>query len=223
MILATIALPALSPRRLRPREVLLLAVTTFAALRSVRHIPIYALVAIPIMCAMVQACLQEREVTKWFESKQLPMTPAKTLINAVLLASFLAFVVARVRYVSRQQADMEAKELPAAAASFIATQHPPAPMLNHYNWGGYFIWRLHPEYRVYIDGRADLYGDAFMDDLATIYYLRGDSWRTPLDRWGIRTVVLPPDAPLTTALEALPDWKTIYADKQAVVLTRKAP
>ena len=223
MILATIALPALSPRRLRPREVLLLAVTTFAALRSVRHIPIYALVAIPIMCAMVQACLQERDVTKWFESKHLPMTPAKTLINAVLLASFLAFVVARVRYVSRQQADMEAKELPAAAASFIATQHPPAPMLNHYNWGGYFIWRLHPEYRVYIDGRADLYGDAFMDDLATIYYLRGDSWRTQLDRWGIRTVVLPPDAPLITALEALPDWKTIYADKQAVVLTRKAP
>jgi len=223
MILATIALPALSPRRLRPREVLLLAVTTFAALRSVRHIPIYALVAIPIMCAMVQACLQERDVTKWFESKHLPMTPAKTLINAVLLASFLAFVVARVRYVSRQQADMEAKELPAAAASFIATQHPPAPMLNHYNWGGYFIWRLYPEYRVYIDGRADLYGDAFMDDLATIYYLRGDSWRTPLDRWGIRTVVLPPDAPLITALEALPDWKTIYADKRAVVLTRKAP
>jgi len=42
-----------------------------------------------------------------------------------------------------------------------------------------------------------------------------------LEKWGIRTVVLPPDAPLTTALGSLPDWKTIYADKQAVVLTKK--
>ena len=48
MILATIALAALSPRRLRPREILLLSVATYAALRSVRHIPIYALIATPI-------------------------------------------------------------------------------------------------------------------------------------------------------------------------------
>jgi hypothetical protein len=222
MILASVALPALSPRRLRPREILLLSVTTYAALRSVRHIAIYALIAIPILSAMVQAWLQERGIAKRFESKHLPMTPAKTLVNAVLLAAVLVFMVARVRYVSYRQAETEAKELPAGAVSFLAAQRPPAPILNHYNWGGYFIWRLYPEYRVYIDGRADLYGDAFMDDLATTYYLRGDSWRSPFAKWGIRTVVLPPDAPLVTALRASPDWKTIYADSQAVVLTNKA-
>jgi hypothetical protein len=222
MILATVALPALSPRRLRPREVLLLAVTTFGALRSVRHIAIYVLIAIPIVSATALAWLQECGVAKWLESKRLPMTPAKTLINAVLLASFLVFLFARMSYVTRRQADAEEKELPAAAASFIAAQRPPAPMLNHYNWGGYFIWRLYPEYRVFIDGRADLYGDAFMDDLATTYYLRGDSWRSSLEKWRIRTVVLPPDAPLITALAGLPDWKRVYADSQAVILTKKA-
>ncbi len=222
MILATVALPALSPRRLRPREILLLSVTTFAALRSVRHIPIYTLVAIPIVSAMVQAWLQQCGFARRLEFKQQSLTLAKTLLNAVLLASFIVFTVVRVGYVSRGQADAEAKELPAAAASFVATQRPPAPMLNHYNWGGYFIWKLYPEYRVYIDGRADLYGDVLMNDLATTYYLRGDSWRNPFEKWGIQTVVLPPDAPLVTALGALPDWKTIYADKQAVVLTKKA-
>lgn len=230
MILATVALPALSPRlngsetrsRLRPREILLLSVTTYAALRSVRHIPIYTLIAIPILSAMVQSWLEERGIAKGFESKQTSMTPAKILLNAVLLVGFLVFLVARVRYVSHRQAEAEAKDLPAAAASFIAARQPPAPMLNHYNWGGYFIWRLYPEYRVYIDGRADLYGDAFMNDLATTYYLKGDSWRSPFERWGIQTVVLPPDAPLVTALRALPDWELIYSDKQAVILIRKA-
>jgi MFS family permease len=220
MMLATAALPALSPRRLRPREILLLSITTYAALRSVRHIPIYALVAVPILSSLIQACLQERGIAKRFERKQIPLTPAKASANALLLAGFLAFVSARVHYVTHHQADKEAKEFPARAVSFIAAQRPPGPMLNHYNWGGYFIWRLYPEYQVYIDGRADLYGDAFMDDLATAYYLRGDSWRAPFEKWGIRTVVLPPDAPLVTALAAQHDWKTIYADGQAIVLTK---
>jgi hypothetical protein len=222
MILATVALPALLPRRLRPREILLLSVTTYAALRSVRHIPIYSLIAIPILSAMVLAWLQQRRLGNGFNSRKSSMTAAKTLLNAVFLAGFLVFLVVRVRYVTHRQGETEVKEFPSAAVSFIRTQRLPAPILNHYNWGGYFIWRLYPEYRVYIDGRADLYGDAFMDELATTYYLRGDSWRKPFERWGIRTVVLPPDAPLVTALRGLPDWETMYSDNQAVVLTKKA-
>ena len=222
MIVATVALAAISPRRLRPREIVLLSVTTYAALRSVRHIPIYALIAIPLLSATLLAWLQERRITERLKSRRSLMTPAKTLLNAMLLTGFLVFLVARVRYVTHRQAGNEAKEFPAAAVSFIAAQRPPAPILNHYNWGGYLIWRLYPEYQVYIDGRADLYGDAFMDDFATTYYLRGDSWRRPFEKWGIRTVVLPPDAPLATALQALPDWETVYCDNQAVVLTKGA-
>jgi len=92
--------------------------------------------------------------------------------------------------------------------------------MNHYNWGGYFIWQLYPEYRVYIDGRADVYGDSFLEEFAATYYLRGSSWRSGLERWGVRTVVLPPDAPLVTALSSLPQWKVVFSDRQATVLTR---
>ena len=180
MILATVLLPAISSRCMRPREVLLLSVMTLAALRSVRHIPIYALIAIPILSAMLLPWLQQSGVEKRFQSKPSPMTPAKTLLNAILLATFLIFTIARVRFVTHRQAEAEAKEFPAAAVSFIASHQPPAPMLTHYNWGGYFIWRLYPEYRVYIDGRADLYGDAFMDSLAATYYLKSDAWRSPV-------------------------------------------
>jgi len=221
MILATLVLPTLSPRRLRPRELFLLSVTTYAALRSVRHIPIYALIAIPILSATVQAWMEERAHAKSGETKQTPTTTAKALFNAFLLTGFLVFLLVRVRYVTHHQFEMEAKEFPAAAVSFIQAHHPPAPMLNHYNWGGYFIWKLYPDYRVYIDGRADLYGDAFMNDFAAVYYLKGDAWKSTFAKWGIQTVVLPPDAPLVTAVRALPSWETIYSDKQAVVLTRR--
>jgi len=220
LMLATLVVPALSPRRLRPRELLLLTVTTYAALRSVRHIPIYVLVVVPLLSGMIAACLRERGKTVLLDGPRHPLTSAKLIVNALLLAGFLFFTMARLHYVVVHQPATEAKEFPTAAASFLMTSRPAGPLLNHYNWGGYFIWKLFPAYKVYIDGRADLYGDAFMDQFAASYYLKGKSWQDPLNDWGIRTVVLPPDAPLIVALRGMPGWKEVFADKQAVVLTR---
>jgi hypothetical protein len=49
LILAILVGITLSPRRLRPRELVLLSATTLAGLRSVRHIPIFVLVAVPLL------------------------------------------------------------------------------------------------------------------------------------------------------------------------------
>ena len=168
------------------------------------------------------AWLQNHGMARALEAKQTPMNSVKVFVNALLLAGFLVFLSARVHYVTRRQPQTEAKELPAAAVSFLVAQRPPAPLLNHYNWGGYFIWKLYPRYRVFIDGRADLYGDAFMNDLATSYYLRGDSWRDPFEKWGIRTVVSLRTL-LGNGFASLAGLANNYADDQAVVLTRRAP
>lgn len=218
MMLATLVGLGLMPRRVRPRDVLLLLVMTAAALRSVRHIPIYVLVAAPILSRLAQSFVESRGQA-WLDSARTRAFPGKTLVNASLLAAVAVFVVARVSYVARHQGETEAENFPAAAVAFMETQRPPGPILNHYNWGGYFIWKLYPEYRVYIDGRADVYGDAFMDQFAKTYYLTGD-WRQELERWQIRTVILPPAAPLVTVLRVEPGWKQAYEDSQAVVLVR---
>ncbi|HXY15676.1 MAG TPA: hypothetical protein VEI26_14350 [Terriglobales bacterium] len=219
MILATILLPTLCPRCLRARELLLLAVTMYAALRSVRHIPLYVLVAGPLLARVIEGILRQSGKLAPFE-RQMPLTRLKFTVNLVLLASFVVFVGMRVRYVIGRQAEITAKEFPSAAVAFLTNARPPAPIMNHYNWGGYFIWRLYPRYNVYIDGRADVYGDSFLDEFASAYYVKGESWRVGLGKWRVRTIVLPPDAPLVTALSLEPDWEAVFADNQAVVLTR---
>jgi hypothetical protein len=220
MILATLLLPAISPRKLSPRELLLLTVSTYAALRSVRHIPLYVLVAAPVLCATTEALLaKKRRIVKGKEPPILGR--AKVAFNATLLAFFVIFVVARLDYVIGNQSRVEGKEFPAAAAGFIRSHALPGPMLNHYNWGGYFIWKLYPEYRVFIDGRADLYGDNFIDEYAAAYAAKGENWREPLGQWGIRTIVLPPESPLLAGVRALPAWKQVYSDAQATILSRE--
>lgn len=219
MILAILTLAAISPRRLRPREFLLLSVTLYAGLRSVRHLPIFVLVAVPIISGMIHEWLQET-AGKEILAGRAALTRAKMAVNTLLLAGMIGFAGVRVHYVIAHQNQAEAREFPAAAASFIAEARPPAPLLEHYNWGGYFIWKLYPDYPVFIDGRADVYGDAFLDGFAATYYVRGNSWQTPLEKWNIRTVALPPDSPLVTALQSIAGWKTIFTDREAVVLSR---
>jgi hypothetical protein len=219
ILLALIAGLAISPHRPRLRNLVLLLVAIPAALRSVRHIPILILVLVPILAELVQACLERWNAAQWFERPVERPTGRILFVNLILLSGFLIFAVMRVDYVVKRQGETEARHFPMGAAAFLAAHRIAGPMLNHYNWGGYFIWKLYPEYLVFMDGRADVYGDVMMNDFDSIYHLTGD-WKSHLGRYGIRTVVLPPDAPLVVALRASLSWKQIYADTDAVVLTR---
>jgi hypothetical protein len=215
LILAVIAGIAFSPKRLRPLDLLLLAVPLYASLRSVRHIPIFVLIVVPILSRLIYATLQQRASSSIREKT----TAVKFALNCILILSMLLFMIWRVGFLVRRQPQLEAASFPTGAVAFLAANHPPAPLFNHYNWGGYLIWKLYPQYRVYVDGRADVYGDGFLNRLADMYYIR-NQWKEAFQSIHACTLMLPPDAPLVVALRERADWKSIYADKQAVILTR---
>jgi hypothetical protein len=98
---------------------------------------------------------------------------------------------------------------------------PPAlraqPVLNDYDFGGYLIFE---GVRPYIDGRADMYGDAFVADDDQIQRASQSAMDAAIDRYRIRWAILRPDRPLAGALARTPGWKRTYADRYAVVLER---
>jgi hypothetical protein len=193
-------------------------------LHSVRHLAIFLLVAAPVLGGLADAWVGNRAAFNRHDppggSEAAPV-PGKIRIglNAMMLAALLAFALARVHFVVGRQAETEAARFPAAAVAFLSTHRPPGPLFNYYDWGGYLIWKLYPGVPVYIDGRADLYGDAFMDSFARTYDLT-NHWEAPLESWQIRTVLVPPSAPLASVLGSRAGWKQIYADPQAVILTK---
>jgi hypothetical protein len=216
MLLAIVFLLSLSGKRVRPRDLLLLVVVTAGALRSVRHISVFVLVAVPILSGLAQGW--------WHERIRRPQTVSapvrqRLAVNALVLVSFFAFSVVRIHTVVSNQPRIEAENFPSGAASFLASHRPSGPMFNHYNFGGYFIWKLYPDYPVYIDGRADVYGDQFLHDFAKVYYVTDPDWLRIIRQWHIQTVILPPDAPLIAALRLTHGWKEAYSDSRAVVLT----
>lgn len=214
MILGLMVLLAIASKRLRPTDLLLLGVTLFAGLHSVRHIPIFALVAAPIMSRLAASFLEKRA---WRFPLESPPNMKKAVLNLAFIFVWMMFVGVRIHWVLNRQELAISKNFPVAAVAFLKTHPLPGPVLNSYNWGGYMIWKL-PEYHVFVDGRADVYGDRFLENLAEIYYVR-DNWQQKFDFWHIHTVFLPPDAPLVSALR-LRGWNAVFADKQAIILTQ---
>jgi hypothetical protein len=95
-------------------------------------------------------------------------------------------------------------------------------MFNSYNWGGYLIWALYPDYRVFVDGRTDLYDDAFLRDYLNVAMAR-PGWEDVLQRYDVKLIVIERDSVLATFLQATGEdsgWRMSYSDAQAAIFVR---
>jgi hypothetical protein len=196
----------------RPRDLLLLLVSFYAALCSIRMIPLFVLIAVPLICA---------RLGNWPQGKsrsQSLQTASRVLFNSAIMLAMVVFAGVRIALVIQRQPQAETQCFPARAVTFLQAHPPSGRIFNLYDWGGYLIWRLFPSTPVFIDGRADLYGKQLLDQFADTYQFKGE-WQQPLQRWSIDTVLVPPDSALATGLRGSPGWMVSYEDSQAIVLT----
>jgi hypothetical protein len=123
---------------------------------------------------------------------------------------------------------------PAGAADFLLAHHVTGPIFNTYEYGGYLIWRLWPEERVFIDGRS--LSESLFQDYGRILYnveeAGGNSAQQLLNRYGVQTIVMNTfeysEGLVYRLAPALADprqteWKLVYDDPTAIVLMRHPP
>lgn len=101
---------------------------------------------------------------------------------------------------------------PAAALDAVAAHGVAGPVLNEQKFGGYLIFRGVPPF---VDGRVDMYGGAFMSrflDIGELPHLLRD--------YDAAWTLFDPKGPRAAIMDALPDWKRLYADDVAVAHVR---
>jgi hypothetical protein len=205
-------------RKVRIADWLLYAAFAAAALSAQRNIILIALVA-PVFI-----------VAYWRWSVPLPAWSEYAL--TLLVAGGLAAGMARGNCFQLRPADWR---YPAGAADFLLANHIGQPMFNTYEYGGYLMWRLWPQQRVFIDGRA-LSESVFMDYARILYnHDESDGGKTAdqlLNDYGVQVIVMNSfeyTAGLVYLLApALADpkqttWKLVYQDAQALVFMRHPP
>jgi hypothetical protein len=221
LLLSTLAAMALSPSRARLGETFLVLISALGALRSARHVPIFSLFAAPVLAKHLWAIAKDRGWDRLLMGEEARPNGLKLVINVVLLLAPLVLGVSRIWHFATHQTNYISIRNPIAAVEFLKSNHLPGPIYNRYGWGGYLIYHLYPDYRVYIDGRADVYGDAFFAEAMHVYDGL-ENWREPLDKYGVRTVIIDRNAAMSTLLRNDGEWSKAYEDDQAVIFVRKS-
>ena len=213
-------------------ELLIPGFFLFNGFISVRHIPLAVLTAMPFIAlalargstAACAARWQGSKLRRWYAStagsgKQLGQ--AEGVLNwIVLVAVLIVLALSEPRF--RAIAAKRAEQLPAAAADYVISHGIQGNMFNTYGAGGYLIYRLGPERKVFIDGRVDVYGDTFFKDYNAMYFGTA-GWKEKFDRLAIDFAVLDNDAPIRQLLLAEGSFKEAFRDQRHSVLLRTVP
>ena len=211
--LALLAAFLLAQIVLRPTWQLAELILYFAGLCAACLHSRFLLVFVPFSAPLLAMIL-----SRWIR----PYNPGKDkyALNALLM---IAIVTGIVRFFP-SQAQLEsrvARHYPVEAVQYLERHPPPQPMYNNYGFGGYLIFALDGQNKVFIDGRGDIYERA-----GVLADYRSISWVAPnalalLRAYNVQSCLIERSESLATLLAASSEWQRVYADGLSVLFVRK--
>lgn len=225
LLVAGVALAARAAGGRRWFEPLLVWLLALAALRSARHVPLYAIASAPVIAGECAAWWREAAARRgdrsplsilWTMGQQLSerrsvtfWTPALGVLVLALLPSPVTDFP-RARFPAQAVTAMDGVLAPCGSTPRILTSD---------QWGDYLIFRLYPRQRVFFDGRSDFYGEALGADYQALLGATARA-RDVLDRYRFDAALLPNDWPLERVLERDTAWQRVYQDRVAALFIR---
>jgi hypothetical protein len=230
-----------SRRGKRPADLLLLLFWAHQSLQSRRHVPIFLILALPVLADHLSGAGEQLLV--WLRSGGRPAgLPEKRLLSGwnrgALRAPWPAAAVALALLlliglgIGHEAQGLPRARLfdysaglsffPRAACDFIERQGWSGRLYNEFDWGGYCIWRFYPRQQVFIDGRCEVYFDGAWENHQAVHYAQAD-WEARLRGAQVDTLLVNPDSYLNRVLPTSHEWQRVYADPMAQVYRRAQP
>jgi hypothetical protein len=220
-------LPALvfGRRRLRTADALILVGLTVMAYQAIRFLlivgPIGGAVAAVVLSPIISGTGIGQRLSPMLGRLSRPRSGGLGTLNRILILILVVIGVGvalgRVNPVA-QETEI-ARGLPAGAVAWMDANDPGERIFNRYEWGGY-IGQHRPDHPIFMDGRADVYGDELLRMYVSVIGLQVDP-QVILDGYRIDHAVLPPDWELSAWFDASAAWQRAYADSTAVVWVRR--
>jgi hypothetical protein len=230
MLLATMATLPLARtveepgRGSRLAEVLVLVAMAHAALFAQRNTAAFALAAAPALAEALSTlwrCAPGLALLR--EAGSHPLVRAVTAGGLAALTAFTLFWLVSFLPAPRKWFDhaIRLSYFPQAAVSLMKRGQWPGRLYNDYVWGGYLIWELYPQRRVFIDGRAEVYYPTKAFDAEMTIHSLKPGWEAALDQWGVEVVLTSRFGNLAQALARTQGWELAFTGEVEMVYTRK--
>jgi hypothetical protein len=224
LLLSMILVISISKRHLNIIEIVLIITFTNMALYAVRFIALFGIVVAPILARQLEQMPNPKKGRfKEFLQKRstniaLIDASARGYVWPVAAVLIVVFFVATGRIEYRFNAEIH----PVAAVDFLKKVHLKGNMFNNDEFGDYIIYSAYPQYKVFFDGRSDMYGSERMKEYYKV--IRFESgWEKIIEKHSINWIIFDADSVLSRFLMERKDWRLIYADKVANIFVRNVP
>ena len=212
MYLSLIGFGLKSKRPISTTNILLVLVFGFMALSALKHVALFALVTIPVLADQISS------VIPFSENQSQKDRFVRPFSFVVMLGVIFLFVNTLIHFEQKQEI-VTRDRFPVEAVNFLTENQINGRILNSYNWGGYMIWNLYPQYKVYIDGRCDMYGAEFVTHYVDIYFAK-PGWEESLEKEKIDYVLVEQGTYISAALQQDHEWQLMYEDEVSVIYSR---
>jgi hypothetical protein len=202
--------------RLPPSRILMVRLLLWMALRHRRNEELLGLLG-PLLVAapLAHQLLPAAPVT---EALPAPCRrPAAATASAWSAAAFAIGFFATATALDRTGLAPPGRVAPVAELAAARRAGLDGRVLNTVRFGGYLMFEGIPNF---VDGRADLFGDAFLERYVAAASAVGDALPKLLDDYVIDWTLLEPASPAVALLDHRPGWRRVYADRYAVIERR---
>lgn len=212
----SIFLLAIKKEPIAPGQAFLLAGFSAMSLMAARNVHLYGVVA-PFVLATTLTGSFDIPLVKRFETL---FAEIEDQLKGVVwpVAIILLFGIGLAAGPQGERNRFDPSFYPVGAVNWLKANPQPGNMFNHFDWGGYLIFNLWPEKRVFIDSQTDVYGESFTRKYEQIITMTGD-WQGTLSEYDARWAIIPPSWPLGDALKKA-GWQEMYRDQTAVIYSR---
>lgn len=207
-------------RRVTGIDWLRLTFFTALSLRSGRYIGLTAVVISPLLFKHGASVWASLSANWGWRPSARPASRGAPLLNwSILLLVLIATGVKSSLAVNPETIARAHRALfPERAVEYMLAHDLPPTLFNDYGWGGYLIWRLHPDVPVFIDGRADPFGDELIRAYQRTVAARRE-WEDVLDAYDVHTALIGADSSLASAMHRCETWQVLYEDDKAAIFT----
>ncbi len=202
-------------------EVALLAGTGYFSFTTIRYIPFFIIAALPF----IGKSLSKVSILKYVRIVIIVIT-VYAAVFFTLNIRFNVYNISSDRWIH--------PSFPVYAADFIIQNNIKGNMYNFFDWGGYLIWRLAPERKVFIDGRI-LYppilelSNSIIDTANSESFAGLPYWKAILNAYNVSYIihslydVSGKSLPLLYALLKDKDWIPVFSYDRSMIFVRNSP
>jgi hypothetical protein len=222
MLLAAIGMLALSRSPLNLIEVAVITLLSYMALYSGRHVSLFAIVAAPLLLRMAASIIDRMPQTflRYYRNRNLNLNAIDTSLQGYFWPVISVLFVSGLVLTGALKYQFDDKKFPVVAVEFLKKETVTGNMFNNDEFGDYMIFAAWPAYRVFMDGRSDMYGEKLGSAYLTVANVQ-PGWKEILGKYDISWIIFDTYSALTAALRDQRDWQPIYSDRVATIFVKK--